>query len=224
MDVSLSFFKKPHKIKKESSHRFNRWSRKYDRSILQFLMFSRSHDLFIENILRERGISRVLDIGCGTGEFAIKLKKYKSSAEIFGIDISEDMINTAKSKPAAEGIDFRTGDSENIPHDDDYFDCITCAHSFHHYPHKKKAVREMFRVLRNNGTLMIIDGCKDGLLGKVIFDFFVKAHEVNVHHLHSSQFRRIMANAGFENIVQARFNLFIPLLFTKGVAGKEGKC
>jgi len=167
----------------------------------------------------------VLDIGCGTGEFALRLKSKKKSIDISGIDISGDMINIAKAKAKFNGsrsIDFRTGDVEHMPYEDNYFDCITCAHSFHHYPHKKKAMREMFRVLKNNGRVMIIDGYKDKPLGRFIFDFIVKKHEVDVHHLHSGQFRRLLTNVGFSNIVQTTFNPVIPLLFTKGIAGKEG--
>ena len=87
------------------------------------------------------------------------------------------MINIAKSKSedfSSAKVEFKIGDAENIPYENNQFDCITCAHSFHHYPHKKKAIREMFRVLKPNGKLMIIDGCKDRLLGKVIFDFIIK--------------------------------------------------
>jgi ubiquinone/menaquinone biosynthesis C-methylase UbiE len=165
---------------------------------------------------------RVLDVGCGTGEFALNLKRCKQNINIFGIDISKEMINIAKAKTMFNrGIDFRVGDVEKIPYDDNYFDCITCAHSFHHYPNKRKAVREMFRVLKNNGKVMIIDGYKDGLLGKFIFDFIIKRHEVNVHHLHSIQYQRIMKRTGFKDIIQTIFNPFIPLLFTQGVADKE---
>ena len=135
------------------------------------------------------------------------------------------MIKVAKAKAKFDrDIDFRIGDVENMPFENNYFDYITCAHSFHHYPHKKKAIHEMFRVLNNKGNVMIIDGCKDGLIGKVIFDFFVKKHEGDVHHLHSIQFQRILREIGFSNIYQEIFNLFIPLLLTKATAKKEAAC
>ncbi len=224
MDISLFFHKKQHEVKEKSSKRFDQWSRKYDRSILQFLVFSRSHNMFLKNIVHDSGISRILDVGCGTGELAMRLKKHKKGAKVFGLDMSADMINIAKAKAKSSGnsdIDFKIGDVGHMPFGDNSFDCITCAHSFHHYPLKKKAVREMFRVLRNNGKVMIIDGYKDGFLGRFIFDFLVKKHEVEVHHLHSNQFRRLLKNAGFKDIVQTTFNLVIPLLFTRGIAKKE---
>ena len=222
MNISLSFIKRPHEVKDKSFKRFNEWSKKYDRSILQFLVFSKSHNMFIRHIIQDNRIFRVLDIGCGTGEFALRLKGFKKDVNIFGIDISTEMIKIAKEKTKFNhDIDFKVGDVEDMPYDNNYFDYITCAHSFHHYPNKRKAVREMFRVLKDDGKVMIIDGYKDTLLGKFIFDFIIKKHEVNVHHLHSVQFQRIMKRIGFKDIVQTVFNPLIPLLFTKGVADKK---
>lgn len=221
MNISLSFVKKAHEVKTKSMERFNEWSKKYDKSILQYLVFRNSHDMFISHIVPDNRLFRVLDIGCGTGEFVLKLKGHRKDISVFGIDISGEMINIAKGKTRFNrDIDFKIGDVEKMPYDDNYFDCITCAHSFHHYPNKRKAIREMFRVLNNNGKVMIIDGYKDGVLGKFIFDFIVKKHEVNVHHFHSNQFKRIMSKIGFRDIAQTVFNPFIPLLFTKGVADK----
>jgi len=222
MDIRLSFVKRAHEVKDKSSRRFGDWSHKYDRSILQFIIFRHSRDMFFKNILHDRDVSRVLDIGCGTGEFALQLKKLNKNIEVFGVDISENMINLAKAKANNNnlGIDFRVGDAERIPYEDNRFDIITCAHSFHHYPHKRKALQEMHRVLGHNGKIMIIDGCKDGLVGRFIFDVIVKRHEVDVHHLHSNQFRRLLTKVGFNNIVQKVFGPIVPLLFTKAVADK----
>lgn len=225
MDISQSFIKRSHEIKEKSFKRFNEWSKKYDRSVLQPLVFRNSHDMLIKHIVRDTRLVKVLDIGCGTGEFALKLMEHKKDANIFGVDISNEMIKTAKAKTKFnKGVDFRIGDVEHMPYDDNYFDYITCSHSFHHYPDKGKAVGEMFRVLKNSGKAMIIDGYKDGFFGKFIFDFIVKKHEIDVHHLHSTQFQRIMTKTGFKDIVQTVFNPFIPLLFTKGVADKEIAC
>jgi ubiquinone/menaquinone biosynthesis C-methylase UbiE len=222
MNLSLSFVKHALVVKSKDFKRFNDWSKKYDKSILQFLVFRNSHDMFIRNLLQDNRPFRILDVGCGTGEFALKLKGNKKDANIYGVDISTDMIKVAKGKTKFnKDMDFRVGDVEDMPYDNNYFDYITCAHSFHHYPNKRKAIREMYRVLKDNGKVMIIDGYKDRLLGKFIFDFIIKKHEVNVHHLHSKQFQRIMKRIGFKDIAQTIFNPLIPLLLTRGVADKK---
>ncbi len=225
MNLSLSFVKKAQEVKDKSFSRFNDWSKKYDKSVLQALVFRNSHDMFIKHIVMDRRAGNVLDVGCGTGEFMLRLKEERNDLNIFGVDLSSDMISVAKKKATpCKNMDFRVGDVEHLPYDDNYFDYVTCSHSFHHYPHKGTAVREIFRVLKNNGSVMIIDGYKDGMLGKFIFDFVVKRHEIDVHHLHSTQFQRIMTRSGFKDIAQTVFNPIIPLLFTKGVAAKEAVC
>jgi len=223
MKTELSIFKKTHDIKNKSFKRFNEWSKKYDKSVLQRLVFRRSHDMFMEGLLNDKRPFRILDIGCGTGEFALKLKEQRQDIRFAGVDISTEMINVAKKKFQSDNnVEFHVSDAEHMPYENNTFDYITCSHSFHHYPNKRKAIREMFRVLKNDGKVMIIDGYKDTPRGVFIFDFIVRRHEVNVHHLHSKQFRRIMNRTGFRNIDQKVFNPFIPLLFTMGVA-KKGK-
>ena len=78
---------------------------------------------------------------------------------------------------------------------------------------------ELYRVLKPNGRLMIIDGCRDVLLGRIIFDI-VERIEKHVYHLFGHEFREIFKKSGFNNIVQRRFN-FIPLLLTIGTAIKR---
>ena len=188
MKTRLSFFKRTQDIKEKSFKRFNEWSKKYDKSVLQRLVFRRSHDMFMENIVKDKRAFKILDIGCGTGEFALKLKEKRQDVYFAGVDISTEMISVAKKKFNSDGrVEFHVSDAEHIPYGDNTFDYITCSHSFHHYPNKRKVIREMFRVLKDDGKVMIIDGYKDSPRGVFIFDFIVRRHEVNVHHLHSKQ-------------------------------------
>ena len=57
------------------------------------------------------------------------------------------------------------GDSERLPFATGTFDVVTCANSFHHYPHQDRAVAEMHRVLQPGGRLMLIDGYRDAPWG-----------------------------------------------------------
>ena len=114
---------------------------------------------------------------------------------------------------------FAVGDVEDLPYEDNSFDIITCSHSFHHYPNKEKAVSEMYRFLKPEGRLMIIDGCRDVLFGRIIFEI-VERMERHVYHLLGDEFRDIFRKNGFNNIVQKRFN-FVPLLLTIGAAIKS---
>ena len=67
------------KIINSTKVRFNKWSKKYDKSILQKIIFNDSHDMVIKTIqpLLNKPI-KILDLACGTGKFAFKVtRKYK---------------------------------------------------------------------------------------------------------------------------------------------------
>ena len=105
--------------------------------------------------------------------------------------------------------------AENLPYESGTFDILTCASSFHHYPDQKRATREMRRVLNDNGKLMIIDGSRDGLLGKIIFGIN-RIVEGDVYHIFERELKEMLLSIGFYKVVQKRFNPIAPLLFTLG--------
>lgn len=100
-------------------------------------------------------VDKVLDLGTGRGDLIEEIRKnpnYKN-LDIYGVDISENMIKKSISK----GIDakFSVGDSENIKFNDGYFDLELCINSFHHYENIEKSVKEMSRVLKKGGVLIL---------------------------------------------------------------------
>ena len=94
----------------------------------------------------------VLDVGCGKGRFARVLGEHYPGAEIWGLDISEEMLRFV---PA--GIKTRAGLMTELPFADSTFDCIYATESLEHAVEIGKAVGEMCRVLKPGGKLVIID-------------------------------------------------------------------
>lgn len=116
---------------------------------------SHKHYRTILEWMKTLKIEKVLDLGTGRGDFIEKIREnsqYKD-IDIYGIDISENMIKKSISK----GIDakFSIGDSENINFEDEYFDLEVCINSFHHYENVEKSAKEMCRVLKKDGVLML---------------------------------------------------------------------
>jgi len=161
---------------------------------------------------------KILDVGCGTGEFISGLADRVKNAQIHGVDLSDSMVKVAKAKMNGRNVEVKVGDVEELPYENNTFDVITCSHSFHHYPNKSQALKEMHRVLKPDGKVMIIDGCRDVLFGDLIFRI-VQIWEKHVYHLLGWQFKAIFSKTGFHEIVQRRFN-FVPLLLTVGTARK----
>src|SRR5262249_51219477 len=146
----------------ESQREFSSWSRRYDRDPLQWLFFKPTHRRILKQI-RATDL-KILDIGCGTGQFATKVLQRYPQARLVGLDLCESMLQKAVHRSAGHFATVRA-DSHRLPFADDCFDIVTCSHSFHHYPDQPRVVAEMYRVLRPGGRLFIADGNRDGLWG-----------------------------------------------------------
>lgn len=105
---------------------------------------------------REEG-KELLDLGTGKGPLLEKILDFFKESEkkwnLYGIDISPKMIEKALEKKLP--VKFQVGDSENLPYTDSTFDVITCINSFHHYENPKNAIKEIRRVLKSDGTLIL---------------------------------------------------------------------
>jgi ubiquinone/menaquinone biosynthesis C-methylase UbiE len=207
----------------DAKREFDRWSTRYDRTLLQRLFFQPSHRMLLETLTpRDR---RILDIGCGTGLFAVRALERFPRAEVWGLDLSDGMLRQgqARRQAAAGRFHLVQGDSERLPFADNTFDAVTCTHSFHHYPHQRRVVAEMHRVLRPGGRLLIIDGDRDRFWGRFLFNFVVVMMEGPVRHLRSRAFRKLYREAGFVEVSQRRRRGLLPFLMTVGRAAKPGR-
>jgi ubiquinone/menaquinone biosynthesis C-methylase UbiE len=129
------------------------------------------------------------------------------------------MVRRARAKLNGEGSRVRltVGDSENIPFAAGTFDVVTCSNSFHHYPNQLAALREMHRVLRPGGRLLVVDGFRDNLIGRIMYDVIVTRVEGDVWHRDARDMRDLMEQVGFRNVTQAtRSRALFPLLLTRG--------
>lgn len=101
----------------------------------------------------------VLDVGCGTGILTLKLLERKAK-KVYGIDISENMVDVLKKKIEADGYlqgmaDVLVADAENIPFEDNYFDVVISSMVFGMVPNPERMIREMLRVLKPGGIVAL---------------------------------------------------------------------
>lgn len=98
---------------------------------------------------------KILDMGCGTGNFSIKLAE--KGCKVFGIDISEEMLKKAREKAQKRNLDieFYNMDVYNINFPGESFDGIFSMAAFEFIKEPQKAYDEMYRVLKRNGYLLI---------------------------------------------------------------------
>ena len=208
--------------KAQSLAEFNAWSENYDSSPLQGLLFTPSHNCLMDHIAMNSNSFELLDIGCGTGVFAERIIKRFPGSKVSGVDLSPQMISRAlRRSEHIPDLQFLQADCESLPFSDGNFDIITCSNSFHHYPNQAKAVAEMYRVLKPDGKLMIIDGYRDRTWGGFIYDVCVVAVEGAVHHASAGEFHELFHSAGFDDIQQQAKLSLAPFLLTMGTKAKN---
>lgn len=215
------------RVKRAAKTEFDRWAGGYDRSLLQRFLFRPAHDMILAEVDLS-GSPRVLDIGCGTCVFGFRITALSPSTEVFCVDLSHEMAQRAKAKrdralhfaEETDRVRITLADSEHLPFSDGSIDYVTCANSFHHYPHPEGVVREMHRVLKPGGKAVIVDGCTDSLHGRFIFDFVVGIMEGDIRHLSAPELRDLFGRCGFRGISQRTRPWGLPLLLTSGRAEK----
>jgi ubiquinone/menaquinone biosynthesis C-methylase UbiE len=95
---------------------------------------------------------KILDVGCGTGIATRQLKQY--GAEVVGSDLSEGMI--VKAKLEKDGIEYVVAPSNKLPFTDESFDLVTAFSAFHWFT-DSNSVKEIKRVLKNQGSFVVIN-------------------------------------------------------------------
>ncbi|KAL0558219.1 hypothetical protein IC582_006791 [Cucumis melo] len=106
----------------------------------------------------------VLDICCGSGDLAFLLsQKVGSTGKVTGLDFSWEQLSIASSrqrslsKPCYENIGWVEGDALNLPFPDCSFDAITMGYGLRNVVDKRKALEEIFRVLKEGSKASILD-------------------------------------------------------------------
>jgi ubiquinone/menaquinone biosynthesis C-methylase UbiE len=111
------------------------------------------------NIVKELGIRpgyHVLDIGSGTGVLLpFLIAELGGEGKIVALDFSAEMLGQAQAKNLPPIVRFAQADVAAIPLDDNSVDVAICNSAFPHFTDKVKALKEIARVLRNNGRLVI---------------------------------------------------------------------
>src|SRR5260221_4243018 len=125
----------------------------------------------------------ILDVATGTGDFAIEALRLNPE-KIIGVDISEGMLNIGRGKMKAKGyegvIELKSGDSENLPFEENKFDAVIVAFGVRNFENLEKGLSEIFRVLKPNGRAVVLE--------------FSKPTSFPMNQLYSFYFKLILPN------------------------------
>ena len=162
---------------------------------------------FVEDICRDVKDRRpkILDVGCGTGANLLMLSKY---GEAEGVDISEDALAFCRDR----GLDkVKLGAAEELPYEDGTFDLVTAFDVVEHMDDDLAVMKEMRRVLRPGGRVLLF----------VPTFMFLWGLQDDVSH-HRRRYRlpeltRVLEQAGFqiERATYANITFFLPILIIR---------
>lgn len=138
----------------------------------------------------------VLDVGCGTGGIIpYLLEAVGPGGKIDAIDYAEEMIRLAQQKFRTEKrVQLHAVSVEELPFENKTFDHVVCFGVFPHLDDRPKALREIYRVLKDDGNVIIAHA----LSSEEIKSHHAKAEPVQHDHLpEETEMRRLLNTAGF---------------------------
>ncbi len=102
--------------------------------------------------------ARVLDVGCGTGEFTRRVATAEPQCEVLGVDILASSIDYARARHAALGprLRFATDDAFQLAQPDGQFDLVSCRHVLQAVPEPQRILAELVRVTRPGGWVHVL--------------------------------------------------------------------
>ncbi len=188
--------------------------------------------------LRNDHPKNILDVATGTADVAIMAAKTLQPEHITGIDIANQMLDFGREKITKAGLSdvirLETGDSENLRFADQSFDAVTVAFGVRNFENLEKGLSEMYRVLRPNGRVVILEFSKPHLFPfKQLYNTYFKyvlpfigrltSRDVRAYtYLFESvqvfpegdQFIQILSKTGFHQAQCERLTLGICSIYT----------
>jgi ubiquinone/menaquinone biosynthesis C-methylase UbiE len=131
---------------------FDVWSRFYDAPLVQRLTYRPEHDAVLRG-LRHGGGRRILDVACGTGLLAARIRRELPAASVVGVDFSRGMLAQAAAHQRVVAV--AQGSALDLPFRDASFDAVVSTEAFHWFPDQPRALAEFLRVLAPQGRLLV---------------------------------------------------------------------
>jgi len=143
--------------------------------------------------------SKILDIGCGTGNYVSELQR-RVGCLCWGVDPASEMICRAKTHDGR--VTFSVGLAEDLGFEDEFFDFAFSVDVIHHVDNRARYFREAFRILRPHGLLATVTDSEDTIRRRMPLAFYfpeIIEHELKRYptFTHLTSFAE---EAGFESI------------------------
>ncbi len=168
----------------------------------------------ILGLVKTGNYERILDIGTGTGYLAFPLAKMYPEAKVYGIDIAEAIMEKNQETVKESGISnltFLAFDGLEYPFEEESFDLIVSRYAFHHFPKVELSVKQMYRLLKKGGKVLISDPMRHPTDTKgVIDDFMGIKKDGHIQFYPSEELEKLFVRAGFAKEAQVITDMKFP--------------
>ena len=149
--------------------------------------------------------ARVIDIGCGTGRYALLLAS-ATKAQIFAADLSREMLKKGRQEDNAQQVSWSLSDACGMPFADESFDAALLFLVLHVVKDSKTALQEAYRILRPGGYCLIFAHSYSQLDRQTIFRLFPEARKLNKRRMLSlTKLKKLVREIGFHHLRTEEF-------------------
>jgi ubiquinone/menaquinone biosynthesis C-methylase UbiE len=150
--------------------------------------------------------ARVLDVGCGTGELLRRLRAKYPDAALAGLDPVPEMLAVARDKLSGKE-DLRIGYADSLPWTGGSFDVVVSCNMFHYISHPVEALREMARVVRHGGSVVLTDWCDDYLACRLCNLYLRLTNRAFYKTYRQAECVDLLHRAGFSDVRLERYKI-----------------
>ena len=149
---------------------------------------------------------RMLDIGCGTGSLLQAISTKHPSINLIGLDISREMLTIGCNKQINK-CNFITGQAQCLPFRSKSFDVVVSCNAFHYWRNPEACLREIARVLKPQGRIVITDWCDDYVACKICDLFLRMFNRAHFKTYRKDACERLLRDTGYGNVRIERYKI-----------------
>ncbi|MEG0075678.1 MAG: methyltransferase domain-containing protein [Eubacterium sp.] len=165
----------------------------------QFKQYSHECRQEVVEELENYQFNSLLDLDCGGGKMLEQIFEKFPKMDAYGFDYSLERLAGARERLDGKNVPLKMGNAQHLPYENAQFDVVVSTSTFHHYPHPEAVLKEVHRVLKPKGILVLCDTYLNATL-RYINAFCKALNEVDIKMYSQKEIWDMLNSAGFTGI------------------------